>query len=150
PDEVAARFESGEFPAREVTPDEGRRPISGREWVQLHLDSPATPGPVGHGYTEDHLEAPALYYEFPIAPGVVGISLDTGGYYSGSIGEDQMAWLEERLIAHSSRYADASGSMTTTGNDDQLIVVFSHFNHRSMEQVMVDPARPDERRALGP
>jgi metallophosphoesterase (TIGR03767 family) len=150
PEDVAQQFESGTFPGRRVTPDDARRPLTGEDWIRLHLDSPATPGPSGHGYTEDHLEAPSLHYEFPIAPGVVGLSLDTGGYYSGSLGEAQMAWLEERLIAYSSRHADASGSMTTTGNDDQLIIAFSHFNPRSMEQVIADPEHPDEHRALGP
>ena len=47
------------------------------------------------------LESGQLYYTFPIAPGVLGICLDTvnhGGYADGSIGAAQLAWLEARLI----------------------------------------------------
>lgn len=149
PGTIAAKFESGEYPARAVTADEGRGTISPRDWVQLHLDSPDTPGPTGHGYTEDHLELPALFYEFEVAPGVVGLSLDTGGYYSGSLGEDQVVWLNERLVANSSRYFDAAGTKVTTGNDDRLMVAFSHFNPRSMDSAIPNPDRPDEQRIFG-
>jgi metallophosphoesterase (TIGR03767 family) len=149
PGSIEAKFESGEYPAREVTPDAGRGTISPRDWVQLHLDSPDTPGPAGHGYTEDHLELPALFYEFEVAPGVVGLSLDTGGYYSGSLGEDQVAWLKERLAAHSSRHFDEAGTEVTTGNDDRLMIAFSHFNPRSMDSAITNPDRPDEKRIFG-
>jgi metallophosphoesterase (TIGR03767 family) len=84
-----------------------------------------------------------------VAPGVLGISMDTGGYYAGSVGEHQMAWLEETLAGAHSGYFGADGGEVTTGNDDQLVIVFSHFNHRSMDSVIVHPERPDERRALG-
>jgi metallophosphoesterase (TIGR03767 family) len=157
PDAVVRRLAAGELPGREVTPDPDRRPITPREWVQLHLDSPGPirsaserPGPAGHGYTDDHLERPALFYELEIARGVVGLSLDTGGYSSGSLGEDQVAWLEERLAAHSSRHYDAAGNEVRTGHDDRLVVVFSHFNWRSMTSAIADPERPDERRVFGP
>jgi metallophosphoesterase (TIGR03767 family) len=149
PDDLMAKFESGAYPSREVTPDDGRRTISARDWVQLHLDSPGSPGPSGHGYTEDHLELPALFYEFELAPGIVGLSLDTGGYYSGSLGEDQVAWLQEQLVANSSRYVDEAGVEVTTGNDDRLMVAFSHFNPRSMDAAITNPDRPDEARIFG-
>ncbi|HEV7760678.1 MAG TPA: hypothetical protein VGO78_16855, partial [Acidimicrobiales bacterium] len=156
PDAVLAKLAAGEYPSREVVPDPDRRPITPREWVQLHLDSPGPlrsasepPGPAGHGYTDDHLERPALFYELEIARGVVGLSLDTGGYSSGSLGEDQVAWLEERLAAHSSRHYDAAGNEVRTGHDDRLVVVFSHFNWRSMTSAIADPERPDERRVFG-
>lgn len=149
PDDIIVKLQSGEYPNTEVTPDSNRRTLSPREWVQLHLDSPDTPGPTGHGYTENHLELPELYYRFQIAPGVVGLSMDTGGYYSGSIGEDQRIWMEEQLIAVSSRYFDATGEKVTTSNDDQLVLVFSHFNPSSMNSVIPNPERPDERRIQG-
>ena len=149
PEELARRFDSGEFPSREVTADESRRTLSPREWVQLHLDSPSAPGPSGHGYTEDHLDAPELHYRFEPAPGVLGISMDTGGYYSGSIGESQLAWMEQQLQSASSRWFDLSGNEVRSGNDDRLIMVFSHFNHASMNTDMPNPARPGERRVRG-
>ena len=149
PAEVKARFDSGEYPYREVTPDERRAVITPEAWIRAHLASPSTPGPTGHGYTEDHLELPELYYEFEVSPGVTGISLDTGGYSSGSIGQTQMQWLEATLAARHSRYFDADGQEVRTGNGDQLVLLFSHFNPRSMTEARVDPARPDERRVLG-
>lgn len=149
PAEMLADLEAGTYPFREVTADASRRTITGRQWVQLHLDSPATPGPVGHGYTQDHLELPAIYYDFPIAEGVLGISLDTGGFNSGSIGQTQMDWLERTLRNVHSRHFDSVGTEVSTGNTDQLVVIFSHYNRGSMNQPMHDPANPDEHRFLG-
>ena len=74
------------------------------EWIRRTSTSPGTPGPVGHGYTPDMIGTNRLYYTFPVAPGVLGISLDTvnhGGYADGSIGAAQLVWLEQRLIAAS-------------------------------------------------
>ncbi len=150
PQKVLDELRAGNLPYRTVTPDARRRSVPPREWVQAHLDSPPFPGPRGHGYTPDHLEAPALYYDFRIAPGVRGVSLDTGGYNSGSIGEDQLRWLESRLRAVHSRYYDAAGHAVRTGHDDELVIVFSHYNRGTMNTPMVDPARPHERRVLGP
>ncbi len=149
PASLLADLEAGAYPFREVTSDAGRRTLTGREWVQLHLDSPAVPGPVGHGYTEDHLELPAVYYEFTIAPGVIGLSLDTGGYNSGSIGQTQLDWLEARLRAAHSSWWDTSGEVVRSGATDQLVVLFSHFGPGAMDRPMADPANPDERRVLG-
>lgn len=148
PTSMLADLDANRFPVREITPDPDRRTLSGREWVQLHLDSSTMPGPVGHGYTEDHLELPAIYYEFSIAPGVLGISLDTGGYNSGSIGEGQFTWLRERLEAVHSSYRNDVGTVVRTDHDDQLVVLFSHYGPFAMDQPMLDPSRPDERRIL--
>ncbi len=144
-DEVFA----GAYPHRVVTPDPARRTVTTTEWVQAHLDSPPVPGPAGHGYTPDHLALPALYYEFPIAPGVLGISMDTGGYNSGSIGQVQLDWIEQTLQRVHSRYFDTAGNLVRTGHDDQLVILFSHFNMRTMQGSPPDPNRPDERRYLG-
>jgi len=140
---------SGLYPNRSVTPDPARRTASNHEWVQAHLDSPAIPGPHGHGYTEDHLDRPALYYQFDIAPGVVGISLDTGGFSSGSIGQTQLEWVEAVLQSVHARYYDRAGTTVQTGRTDHLVVLFSHFNVRSMNGSITDPSNPDERRYLG-
>ncbi len=150
PQRVLDELTAGNLPYRTVTPDAGRRPVAPRAWVEAHLASPASPGPAGHGYTPDHLETPSLHYDFRIAPGVRGISLDTGGYNSGSIGEGQLRWLEGRLAAASSRWFDAAGHEVRTGNTDELVIVFSHFGPSDMDSPMVDPAHPDERRVLGP
>lgn len=142
-------LDAGAYAMREVTPDPLRRLLIGREWVQLHLDSAAKPGPVGHGYTEDHLELPAIYYDFSIAEGVAGISLDTGGYNSGSIGESQFTWLRESLEKRHSTYLDEAGSVVRTDHDDELVVIFSHYGPRAMDRGMKDPSDPGGRRILG-
>ncbi len=144
-DEIA----DGTYPNRTVTPDADRRTAKTHEWVQAHLDSPSIPGPHGHGYTEDHLDRPALYYQFDIAPGVVGISLDTGGFSSGSIGQTQLEWVEAVLQSVHGRYYDSAGVTVQTGHTDHLVVLFSHFNVRSMNGSITDPANPEERRYLG-
>jgi metallophosphoesterase (TIGR03767 family) len=139
----------GGYPTRSVTPDAARRTLTTTEWVSKHLASGGVPGPAGHGYTDDHLELPALWYSFEIAPGVLGLSLDTGGYNSGSIGQAQLDFLEAELRAVHSRYFDASGAEVRSGATDQLVLLFSHFNPRSMDGFLIDPANPDERRILG-
>lgn len=139
--------------ARLVTADPERRALSIDEWIQGHLDSPSTPGPVGHGYTADMLGTTQLYYTFPITQGVLGISLDTvnhGGYADGSIGTAQLAWLEARLIEASSRYLDAGGGEVRTGHADQAVVLFSHHNKGTIANPSPDPANPVEPRLGAP
>lgn len=129
---VPERIATGELQARQVTPDDARRTVTTAEWVRKHLDSRHAHSPTGHGYDESHLDGRALYYRFDLAPGVIGLSLDTGGYNSGSIGESQLRWLESELAEH----------------DDHLAVIFSHFTEGTMTG-SVDPTRPDERRVQG-
>jgi metallophosphoesterase (TIGR03767 family) len=149
PATVLAELQGGLYPQRTVAADSTRISVKTPEWVQAHLDSPAAPGPKGHGYTEEHLDLPALYYSFDLTPAVLGISLDTGGYNSGSIGEGQFAWLEHTLQSAHARWFDTDGTEVRGGTTDRLVIVFSHFNPRSMNQPMTDPAHPDERRVLG-
>lgn len=116
-------------PGRPVTPDAKRRFLSPTEWVDRHLASPATPGPVGHGLSEENRAAGTLHYTFGIAEGVLGISLDTvnrGGYAEGSIGAAQFAWLEQRL----------------TEATDELVVLFSHHNIPTLNNPTPDPVEP--------
>lgn len=136
-------------PVRTVTADPTRRALSIDEWINAHLASAPAPGPVGHGYTHDMLGTTRLYYTFPIADGVLGISMDTvnhGGYADGSIGEAQLAWLEARLVEASSHHKDASGAEVRTGHDDQLVVLFSHHNKGTLANPIPDPANPSEQR----
>lgn len=118
---------------RVVTADEQRRAVTLERWIRAHLDSDGGPGPIGHGYAEDMIESRRLYYTFPIADGVLGISLDTvnhGGYAEGSIGEAQLQWLEAQLQAAS----------------EQLVVLFSHHNLYTLENPFPDPFAPADPR----
>ncbi|HEX4903778.1 MAG TPA: TIGR03767 family metallophosphoesterase [Acidimicrobiales bacterium] len=118
--------------ARVVTPDVARRAVTLEAWIRAHLDSPAAPGPVGHGYAEDMIESRRLYYTFPISEQVLGISLDTvnhGGYADGSLGDAHLAWLEQQLA----------------GAGEQLVVLSSHHNLYTLENPLpdlFDPADP--------
>lgn len=121
---LAALTQQG-TPVRAVTADVARRAVAPGEWVAAHLASPTGP----HGFTDAHLAATNLDFTFPIADGVVGISLDTtnhGGYADGSVGGSQLAWLEGQL----------------TGLAGRLVVLFSHHNLGTIENAIPDPVAP--------
>ncbi len=134
---------------RTVTADPERAAASLEHWIQRHLDSPDSPGPAGHGYTADMVASRQLYYAFPVSDAVLGLSLDTvnhGGYADGSLGDAQLAWLEQRLIEAHSTYYDAGGTKVTTGSTDRLVVLFSHHNLFSLENPVPDLFAPEEPR----
>ncbi|MFE5138678.1 TIGR03767 family metallophosphoesterase [Streptomyces fagopyri] len=139
--------------ARTVTADERRRLLTSHDYLAAHLDpARAGAGPVGHGYTPDHLDGDRMYYTFRIAENVIGISIDTtyrSGHYEGSLGGDQLRWLERTLAAHSSRSYDVDGRLVRgPGADDAHILVFSHHHSPSMTR-RPDAARTDEPRHDG-
>ncbi|MGP4003650.1 TIGR03767 family metallophosphoesterase [Streptomyces sp. 8N706] len=139
--------------ARTIAADERRKPFTPHEYLAAHLDPRYTgAGPAGHGYTEDHLDGDRMYYSFPVAEGVIGISLDTtyrSGHYEGSLDTGQLLWLERTLAAHSSRYHDADGRpVRNTAADDARILVFSHHNSPTMRR-RPDAARSEEPRHDG-
>lgn len=147
---IEADLASGRLPSHEVTPDAHRRTVRRDEWLRAHLDHPGRVGPHGHGFTESHVEDPMLAYRFDVAPGVVGLTLDTGGYSAGSIGQRQLDWLEEQLRSTHSSAFDASGQRVRTGGTDTLVLLFSHFTIDTLTGALPDPAHPDERQYLGP
>ena len=105
-------------PARIVTPDERRRFVTAAEMAGT-----------GHGLTEENTANGTLYYTFAVSPTVRGIVLDTvnrGGYAEGSLDAAQLAWLEARLVE--------------ARVDQQLVVVFSHHNLGTMDNVVPDPS----------
>jgi metallophosphoesterase (TIGR03767 family) len=139
--------------ARTVTPDPRRRMYTPHEFLAAHLDpAHAGAGPVGHGYTQDNLNDDRMYYAFQVADGVIGISIDTtyrSGHFEGSLGEDQLRWLEQTLTAHSSlSYGTDGRAVRNPAADDAHILVFSHHHSPSMTR-RPDAARTDERRYDG-
>lgn len=134
---------------RTVTPDSRRAPYSTASFVQAHLDPANTgPGPVGHGFQASNADGVDVYYTFPIAPGITGISLDTttlGGFSDGSIGLTQYNWLRSVLTANSSRYYDLQGTKHTHQVSDELFILFSHHTSGTMGNL-----RPDSRHLLEP
>nr|WP_323183103.1 TIGR03767 family metallophosphoesterase [Streptomyces phaeochromogenes] len=139
--------------ARTVTADERRRLCTPHDYLAAHLDPAfAGAGPVGHGYTENNLDGERMYYAFRVAENVIGISIDTtyrSGHYEGSLGTDQLRWLERTLAAHSSRSYDADGRLVRNARaDDAHVLVFSHHHSPSMTR-RPDAARTEEPRHDG-
>ncbi|MFF4349948.1 TIGR03767 family metallophosphoesterase [Streptomyces sp. NPDC001530] len=139
--------------ARTVTADERRRLCTPHDYLAAHLDpAHAGAGPVGHGYTQNHLDGERMYYTFQVAENVIGISIDTtyrSGHYEGSLDTDQLRWLERTLAAHSSRSYDADGRLVRNpGAHDAHLLVFSHHHSPSMTR-RPDAARTDEPRHDG-
>ncbi|GAA1149495.1 TIGR03767 family metallophosphoesterase [Streptomyces hebeiensis] len=122
---------------RSVTPDPARAPFTPRQYLTAHLNpAQAGNGPVGHGYTTANLDGDTLYYTFPMADGVTGISLDTtdrAGHFTGSLDTTQFDWLERKLVEHR----------------DDHVVVLSHHNSWTMTNTHPDPDRPGEARHNG-
>lgn len=135
--------------ARTITADERRKPFTPHDYLAAHLDPRhAGQGPIGHGYTANHLDTDRMYYAFPVVEGVVGISLDTtyrSGHYEGSLDTGQLRWLERTLASHSSRHYDVDGRpIRNPSADDARILVFSHHNSPTMQK------RPDAARSEAP
>lgn len=112
--------------ARQVTPDPERRTCDREAFVAAHLAAPG--GPPGHGLGA-HRRGEPLQYVHDVSPWIRLIVLDTtnpAGGYAGSISDDSLGWLEERLIEVHSRYRSAEGTWVRTVNDDRLVVLASH------------------------
>jgi metallophosphoesterase (TIGR03767 family) len=134
---------TGGGPVRRVTPDARRAPFTPKQFAQAHLDPAYTgAGPWGHGFTQAAADTGKLYYTFPIADGVLGVSLDTtnrAGWADGSIGSAQLTWLESVLQTYSTHWYDTDGNVVRRGSQDQLILVFSHHTSTTMGNTLPDP-----------
>jgi metallophosphoesterase (TIGR03767 family) len=122
-------------PARLVTPDAARRPLSRLETITEYFTSVGAP--YGHGYSAWNLNTGKAYYAFDQGP-VRGIVLDTVNPFGGSEGSidtDQLAWLTAQLQAGSSRYLDESGNLVPGGGADRLFVIFSHHTIGTMDNL---------------
>lgn len=137
-------------PPRRVTPDPARAPFTPRQYIAAHLDPANTgAGPAGHGFAPDAGVTGIGYYSFEIAPGVVGISMDStnrAGFVDGSLGETQFRWIERTLLAGSSRYYDSTGHVVTQHRTDTYFVLFSHHTSDTMDNLVPDPENPLEPR----
>lgn len=150
---LIAELLAGGGAVRQVTPDPRRHPFTPAEFAQAHLNPAYTgAGPAGHGFTSDSVNSGHMYYTFPIADGVLGVSLDTtnrAGWADGSIGTTQLNWLEGVLQSHSSRWYDTNGHLVRGGHGDRLIVLFSHHTSGTMGNLLPDPYHPFEQRHDG-
>ncbi len=113
-------------PARTVAADAHRWPITKRDFVEAHFRPQARP--FGHGFTQQNRLDATAYYVYD-TPAVRFIALDTScaaGGAAGCLDADQARWLQARLAEVHSRFHDGNGRDVRTGNDDRLVVLFSH------------------------
>jgi metallophosphoesterase (TIGR03767 family) len=107
---------------RAVTADPARKLFDSLEFMQAHLDSPATPGPVGHGFTRENISSKKTYWTADVTPYLRVFGLDTCNQVAGPDGavpEDQFAWLQSEL--------------DRARGEQKLCVVLSHHNSTTLE-----------------
>lgn len=152
---------------RTIPPSPQRRLYFQDDFYQAH-QSPGKHGPVGHGLTPANRESKVMDFAFDLTPPgssapVLGVMMDTVNpcgarpwtlqdfardseevlrglslSSDGSIGAQQWTRLEERLQAAHSRYYDENGNLVRTGNTDQLVILFSHHNSWTMNNLYTD------------
>ena len=113
-------------PARTVTADPGRRPITRQDFIEAHFRPGARP--VGHGFSEQNRLDGTAYYVHD-TPAVRLIALDTNclaGGAAGCLDHQQARWLEARLAEVHSAHLGPAGTEVRTGHEDRLVIVFSH------------------------
>ena len=134
-------------PSRRIIADPGRRPITRREFVEAHF-RPGT-RPHGHGFCERNRRDGTAYYTYDTTD-VRLIALDTNclaGGAAGCLDRGQAAWLERQLAEVHSVYEAADGSQIRTGNEDRLVVLFSHHGIDTLTNT--EHAGPDTGPLLG-
>ncbi len=119
----AIRQQLGLLPGiKTVTPDPARKMLERTEFMQVHLESPAVPGPVGHGWTQANVDSGQTWWSADLTPYLRVFGLDTCNMASGADGavpEDQFTWLEAQLAQ-----CEADG---------RLAMVCSHHNSFTLE-----------------
>src|ERR1700730_12894500 len=104
---------------RWVSSDPERRPFSIGEFAGAHMVSGARPA--GHGFTEANRRHQTAYHVHDTSA-VRLITLDTAcvaGSAEGCVSEEQMLWLERRLVEVHSSFRDATGRSVKSGAEDR-------------------------------
>lgn len=129
---------------RTVPAAESRASFSKREFIELHLAEAGRFGPSGHGFSQQNLDQNTAYYQFELAPGIAGFMLDTtngNGGPDGSLDPGQAAWLEQELVRVHGRYLSPDGQWIETRHQDHLVVLFSHHNSITFDNLTPDPGK---------
>lgn len=117
-----------------VTADTGRKLLQGTDFMAEHLNSPAQPGPVGHGFTQSNVDNNITYWSADVGPAIRLFGLDTCNQVVGADGavpESQFEWLRAGL-------AQAL-------KENKLAMVLSHHNSLTLENTAVNVFWPGER-----
>ena len=107
---------------RDVTADPARKLLERADFMQAHLDSPAVPGPVGHGWTQANVDSGETWWSADMTPYLRVFGLDTCNLAAGADGavpQDQFDWLQAQLE-----------QCQTQG---RLAIVCSHHNSLTLE-----------------
>ena len=107
---------------RAVTADPLRKLLERTEFMEQHLDSPSSPGPVGHGFTQENVSTGQTWWAYDLSPQVRALGLDTCNMVAGADGavpQTQFDWLEAQLVDCEKR--------------GMLAIVLSHHNSTTLE-----------------
>ena len=107
---------------RDVTADPARKLLERADFMQAHLDSPAVPGPVGHGWTQANVDSGETWWSADMTPYLRVFGLDTCNLAAGADGavpQDQFDWLQAQLE-----------KCQTQG---RLAIICSHHNSLTLE-----------------
>lgn len=119
---------------KSVTPDPARKLLEGTEFMQAHVNSPAVPGPVGHGWTQANVDSGQTWWFTNVTPYLTFFGLDTCNLVSGADGavpKSQFDWLQQGLA--------------TCQAEGRMAMVFSHHNSTTLEnnaQAVFNPGDP--------
>ncbi len=121
---------------RIVTPDPNRKTLKRGEVVAEHFNTPASPGPVGHGFTAENKAKGTAYYYFDQGDFrfVVMDSVNPNGYADGSLDTPQFNWLKATIGASAGK----------------AVLVFSHHTSDTMSNPLVLTGLDPNTRVLGP
>lgn len=111
-----------------VTADPRRKQFDQIGFMQAHLDSPAAPGPVGHGFTQANVDNNQTYWKADLTPYLRIFGLDTCNQIAGADGavpQDQFDWLQSNL--------------QQAQQENVLCLVLSHHNSYTLENI-AEPA----------
>ena len=121
-------------PARTVSADPERRILSRTETVKEHFTTGGLQ--LGHGFTAQNVTDGTAYYAFdpsPVTRAIVLDSVNPNGESSGSLDQEQFAWLRARL------------EEVTGPGRDRLVMVFSHHTLATMTNRIVFADDPSPR-----
>ncbi len=119
---------------KRVSADDGRHLLQGKDFMQQHLDSPATPGPVGHGFTQENIDKNLTYWQTDVGPALRVFGLDTCNLVVGADGavpQSQFDWLEAGL--------------KQAVTDNKLAIILSHHNSLTLENSAQNIFYPGEK-----
>lgn len=139
-----ADFIDGMFYAP-VVADQDRRFLTAQEFAAEHFTTAGSP--VGHGFGRSHTTFGDVYTTIYSRPSsrtdlIEYMTLDTVNYEAGANGhvhESQYHWLEETLLANSSRFYRDDGTLLTNPSVvDKLFVIFCHHTIATMNNGLAE------------